>query len=413
MMRHRLQLLLLIVSGACSPEVPSAVDPPPEDPRTSNPPPAPQAERAINAEPLIPPPARRPVEGIHGFASLSTVEFQARPDSPHRLSASYTFPDRARWYLEPAGAATGQRTVIYRSGPQAWVLAPGAEEAARFQGQQETQVFLQLELRRAALFWPRGIAWEDGLVDGPVASVRIAELETGGLIAARFRSEGSPPSSFFSRLPGGAAFEEFRDVQWSDGPLGPRPTRWTLFSGTEEVWTETIEELQTKVRYVDSHFLPPHLRDLPPDGDADAILLVEVPARCRKRHPLSTSSWADAIAQAQELIATTRELGLPGTVDPNPVFELDADGLPCTLLIRLILSGEEPPEGWEEAAAESALSRLNPNGRLPSLAEINQLRAARPAGTHPGTPRLRLGLVQGQPFTAQLLLPLSPSAPGD
>ena len=412
MTRCPLRLSLLILSGACSVEAPSPIDTKP--PKTDAPSahatetPAPEAV----GEALIPPPPRRSIEGVHGFTARSAVEFQARPGSPHRLSATYTFPDRARWHIEPANAATGQRTVIYRSGPQAWLLSPGAGETARFRGQQETQVHLQLELRRAALFWPRGIAWEDGLVEGQGVPVRTAEIETGGLLGARFRSPDSPPSSFFSKLPNGDLFEELRDVEWTEGSMGLRPARWALFSEGRKVWTETIEHVHTNVRYVDGHFLPPHLRKLPSKGDGNSILLGEVPARIRRRYDLSASTWEEALAEAKRIIASTRELELSGVVDLNPVFELDNEALPRALFVRLLLSQDEVPDGWEEAAGESALSLLIPDGRLPSPGEVDHLTAACPEGARTGVPRLRLGLVKGEISTAQLLVPLTPSASG-
>jgi len=224
--------------------------------------------------------------------------------------------------------------------------------------------------------------------------------------------KGSAPSSFSSEL-GGEIFEEYRDVKWTEGPLGERPLSWTLYHSGVGVWVETIDRFHTGIRYVDGHFLPPHLRELPGDGESDSVLLGEVPARVRKRYTLSASSWEEAHAEAEKILTTNEGLGLPGVIDPNPVFELDSEGLPIALFVRLILVEQTVPEGWEEAAGESALSLLIPSGRLPSPADIGDLMAACPKGAEVGTPRLRLRLVGGQIETSQLLLPLTPSVHGD
>lgn len=416
--RHLLALSILI-SSACSAEVtpPVPSEPAENDPTTpsASTSPADEAPAPGTQQPaLIPPPPRASVDGIRGFTALSTVRFAGPPSPTHRLSATYTFPDRARWYLEPANAATGQRTVIYRSGPQVWQLAPSTSTAARFHDQQELQALLQLELRRAALFWPRGIAWEDGLVDGPgPASVRIFQLADGCLLGARFRGSSILPTSFFSRLPGGAVFEDLLDVQWAAGPQGSRPVSWSLHSSEIEVWSETIEEISTDVRYVDAHFLPPHLRELPTTETQDPILLVEVPARTRQRHSISSRTWPAALAEALAILNEARELGLQGTLDPNPVFELDGEARPRALFIRLIRGTGDTPDGWERAAGESALSRLALDAGLPERSQVDQLRAARPQGTRTGPARVRLGLVEGRVSTVQLMVPLVSEDGGD
>ena len=362
---------------------------------------------------LIPPPPRRSIQGVYGFTARSNITFEAMPNSPHQLSATYAFPDRARWYLEPAKAKRGQRSVRYRSGPQAWELPPGSGEAAQYRGEQATQALLQLELRRAAMLWPHGLDWSESLVDEPTGAIRTVELETGGQLSARGPSIESPPSSFVSRLSDGSPFEELRDVEWTDGPFGPRPARWTLISGGAAIWTESIESLDTKGRFVDAHFLPPHLRALPSLGEDDPILLVEVPARYRRRHPLAAKTWKAAMKEARELIASTASGTPSSSIDPSPVFELGPDGLPGALFVRLIYGGETAPEGWDEAHGESALSRLFPNGELPTPALIQELIDAVPEGTTSGTPRLRLTFSGEEVDTSQLLLPLSPSDLGD
>lgn len=264
MKRRASQLLLLAFACGCGQDSEAPVEPTvtmsaaPRDDIT---------ETTSTDEELVPPGPREPIDGVHGFIATSRIDFEALPDSPHRVSATYTFPDRARWHIEPANASTGQRTVIYRSGPQAWGLTPGSGEAVRAHADDEARVLLQLELRRAAMIWPRGVEWRDGHTETQGVQVRIAEVETGGLLGARSETSSSTPSSFYSELPGGGTFEELRDLEWTDGPLGLRPERWTLFSGGAVVWTETIESMDTSVRYVDGHFLPPHLRELPPDED--------------------------------------------------------------------------------------------------------------------------------------------------
>ncbi len=373
-----------------------------------------QPALSVTEDALIPPPPRRSVDGIFGFTARSLIEFKALPDSPHRLTSTYGFPERARWYLEPARAATGQRSVRYRSGPQVWELFPGGSEAARYQAEQELHAFLQLELRRAAMMWPHGVDWAFGTVTGPDGEVKIAthDLKTGGSLKATLKGESPLPVSFSSEIDG-AVFEEYRAVDWGEGPLGQRPMSWTLCHQGTEVWVETIERFHTDIRYVDGHFLPPHLRELPGDNAGNPVLLGEVPARVRKRQPLSARSWAEAISEAKILISSMTKLGLPGVIDQDPVFELNEDGLPSALFLRLILTGQTLPEGWEEAPGESALSLMLPEGNMPGAAALSRLQSTCPADAKTGTPRLRIRMVDGEPESSQLLLPLVPSVSGD
>ena len=373
-----------------------------------------QSALSVAQDALKPPPPRRSVEGIFGFTARSLIEFKALPDSPHRLTSTYGFPERARWYLEPARAATGQRSVRYRSGPQVWELFPGGSEAARYQAEQELHAFLQLELRRAAMMWPRGVEWVFGTVTGPDGEVKIAthDLKTGGSLKATLKGESSLPISFSSEIDG-AVFEEYQAVDWGEGALGQRPMSWTLCYQGAEVWVETIERFHTDIRYVDGHFLPPHLRELPGDGESSSILLGEVPARVRKRQPLSATTWEGAISEAKSLISSTTKLGLPGVIDQDPVFELNEHSLPSALFLRLILTGQVLPEGWEEAPGESALSLMLPDGRFPNAAALSRLQSACPADAKTGRPRLRVRMLNGEPESSQLLLPLTPSVSGD
>jgi hypothetical protein len=411
---HRQTCIALLASlCACVQESPALVEgsetPNAEVSRASGDP----APSALS-DALVPPPPRRSISGIFGFTARSLIEFKALPNSPHRLTSTYGFPERARWYIEPAKASTGQRSVRYRSGPQVWELFPGESEAARYQEGQELQAFLQLELRRAALLWPRGVNWETNSADGVKGTGITATHapKTGGSLRATAQEVGALPSSIASEIDG-VLFEEFRDIKWIEGPLGQRPMRWTLYHQGAEVWTEKIERFHTNIRYVDGHFLPPHLRDLPGEESSGAILLAEVPARVRRRVPLSEMSWEAAIEEAQRLISASIKLRLPGVMDQDPVFELDDSGLPSALIMRLILTDPSIPEGWEEAPGESALSLLLPEGKLPNAGMLARLQSACPVDAETGRPRLRVKLQNGAIESSQLLLPLAPSVSGN
>ena len=400
-MRSALRLALFSLICACGGETPQESELEPTPVQSS-----PDTPLRGDSE-LIPPPRRRPILGVFGFTARSSIRFDAMPEAPHQLSATYAFPDRARWYIEPANAQRGQRSVRYRSGPQAWELAPGAGQAERYEGDQATQALLQLELRRAALLWPHGLDWSlREEVDGAVHS---APLKSGGSLIARSSSKGALPSTFSSELPNGSLFEELREIEWTDGPFGSRPSSWRLVSGGAPVWLERIESLDTKVRFVDSHFLPPHLRALPSAGGASPVQLVEVPARLRQRRALQAKTWEGALQEAKELLNATTPPSPAERVDPSPVFELNHDGRPVAVLIRLISRTEETPEGWERAPGESALSRLSPEGALPDAASLQALLNARPSDAESGRARLRVTFDGDAVESTQLLLPLSPS----
>jgi hypothetical protein len=263
------------------------------------------------------------------------------------------------------------------------------------------------------MMWPRGVEWTEEVVDRVVLVKSFThQLKTGGTLRASLKGAEMLPSSFSSEVDG-TLFEEYRAVEWGEGPFGERPTSWTLYHQGAEVWVETIERLHTDIRYVDEHFLPPHLRELPGDGAGNAVLLGEVPARVRKRQPLSAITWEGAISEAKDLISSMTKLGLPGVIDQDPVFELNEHGLPSALFLRLILTGQALPEGWEEAPGESALSLMLSDGEMPGPTTLSRLRKACPNDAETGTPRLRVRILDGSPSSSQLLLPLSPSVSGD
>lgn len=163
---------------------------------------------------------RAPIAGMRLVTATSTLRFEGLEDRPHRLVANYLFPDRARWSLRAIGEERerGARLLRYRAGERYFALAPGEVASDELEGREAHQALLQFELRRAALLWPDGFAWE------PDGAARVAQVVGHGTLRAEFAADAlasARPIRFSSAYEDGEPCERFEAVRWRSDARWP------------------------------------------------------------------------------------------------------------------------------------------------------------------------------------------------
>ena len=175
----------------------------PKPPVAPSNPPAQEAPRG--APPLL------PIAGLAGFDSVSTIVYVAAPDRPHKLEASYVFPDRARWRLSVGNEKGSERQIQYRFGQQAFLVLPGKSESTEWTGIDRSDVLRQMELRRALMLWPDGFAWKGS------GTERSADLGSLGSLRARFAvPPGARPVEIEDLDASGQRVDAFRSLTWRE-----------------------------------------------------------------------------------------------------------------------------------------------------------------------------------------------------
>lgn len=361
-------------------------------------------------DPLAGAAERAPVAGMRFVASRSTLTFAGHESRPHRLEATYLFPDRARWSLRAIGEdqERAARRMRFRVGDRVFALEPGKDRSVELAEKDAHQALLQLELRRAALLWPDGFAWTGE------GDRRRVELEGVGALVATFdpRSAGEDarrPIAFASTYADGSPCERYAKVRWSAEsrwPLG-----WELWLGERRVWTEELETPAHRGDLLDVFFVPPDRRTAAPaETGATRVDHLDLPRRAVRRRALDAPStdvaaaWTDAAALAGEWRRALAAADRPAEV--GEALELDEAGRVVALLARI-----DEPEALPEELAGTPLSdgpalvQDLPPGVAVDALRLRALRARLPLGARPGAPELRR-----EGGGARLVLPLLPSA---
>ena len=347
--------------------------------------------------------------------SASTVVFASAPERPHRLVTTFVGADRVRWQLERPGAASPEREVRYRHGENVFVLAQRASSSRALEGDERAQMLAQMELRRAWLGWPAGFEWRDA-----GGGTRTADLGSGASLrvaCASSPSEAARPTEIAELDREGRVRFRYRRLTWTES--GGRIVARTAELALEDdlVWTETVETLTTRARFLDAFFLPP---DRAP-GATSATARVEVvalPAVCGRRVELaaarSSSPWEDATLEIEALIAQSapglRERGLE--LERKATIEVDADLRPVACVLRLTAVPATPPEGFRTTPARRAAALAVDSLGLLRKKHLGLLAKGAPPGTS-ATPTagvyVRFDLEAATLGQALLVLPL-PSA---
>jgi len=352
---------------------------------------------------------RAALANLAGFEIVSKLDFGP---SQNRLTAAYVFPDRARWHFESyAAKQRSEHQYYYRFGERVSALASGGPSRV-LEGQEHDAVVLQMELRRAALFWPEGFEWQDAAGEaGPARSAPVwadsccREGPLGTLVATL--ADGRP-QRLEARDASGRKLEALEIRSWQE--LGGRAWPRTLALEAENANAlETVEAIDTRVRFLDLLFLPPDLRPLVPLEPGPAVVSRDLVSMTYSVHELPEDlEWDAALARARDWIAQAGdELKARGLgVDPVPTFGLTSEGRPRACYVRLAAAVVPAPPGFETHAERAGLFLAVPE--LPALdaAMVERLRRAAPEDARAGIPYLR---VHPPPNPVELVLPLEPT----
>ena len=368
----------------------------------------PPAEARSADEPHFAP--REVVAHLGALQSQSTVRFAnvSEKVAPHRLVACFVFPDRARLAFERPSPGDPEpfRSFYYRAGDLAFGAVLGAA-STRYEGAERDVLVRQLELRRALMLFPDGFDWRADAEDAARRSVAIPGL---GRFEARLDASGRP-ARIEAFDPAGELADGFVVSAWRDDPRTERswPAAVELEYAGAPVWSETIEDVDTRVFALDSAFLPPDRRARGPASERELAPAqrLRVAARAVRRTPIEAVDWTAALERERELRAAWALAG-GAEPEPGPVFELDPAGRPAAVLLRLP-PGVPAPAGFALAAESEALAL----SALESVAELGAALARRlfaelPDGAQPGTWYVRLGTLEPLAGPVQVVLPFAP-----
>lgn len=337
--------------------------------------------------------------GLAGFHSVSRLEF---PDFRLRLTATYVFPDRARWSLEDYDAPFPLADQFFRFGATAHHYATNATSSELTELARE-HTLLQLELRRAVMLFPDGFAWEDASDGAREAEVfadsccrreplgRLRATTPDGRVSIEARDRAG-------ELRETVTIEERQEVRGRSFP------RVLAVSGVNATFRETIERVETRIHYLDLAFTPGDRRKLsgPPRPAGEILASDLVPMTYAERELAAGTSWEHALARARELAEEVRQ-SLPSEheLDPVPSFEVSTEGLPVRCLVRLKKACEPPPAGFvHQGERLGLLTALG--GFSATASSLEHLRAAIPAGIKGGHAYVRVH----RPERIDLVLPL-------
>jgi len=336
---------------------------------------------------------RRPIDGLHGIETRSTLRYVDTPDETHSFEAVYIFPDRARWEFE---LANGEQRRVYRSGDALFVAQGGPSQPLG--DAQRDRLLGDLELRRAMLLWPHGFEWTE-TENGPEA-----DLGLGGRLRAKVDAETGLLETLSLLTPNGTRLESFRELCWRTDRGRQWPTSLQFWHGSAHLWDETFERAST-ARYVDSFFTPADRRETgAPTNAAQGEQPLQPFTSFRLELPANTT-WDDA--QKRELEARrqwTKKLSETAISD-RPTFVIGRTGKPVAALLRIEPPPPSAPKGWTLQGARRGIASFVAYETLSSLdrERVDWMRAQVPTGMKSAPPYVRIdreaGLIQLiQPF---------------
>jgi hypothetical protein len=346
------------------------------------------------------PAARKPVAGLNGFESVSTLVYDAAPQAPHRLTATYVFPDRARWMLAKQDEKGLQRQLRYRYGERTFAIEPRASTSREHDESERLATLRQMELRRAMMLWPDGFDWK---LSGDVARAEMGAL--GALVAHVVETPGSPASSeglrrarpdeMSCRDGAGSEQDSYRALTWQESRGRQWPSTAELWHAGKLVWRERFESIDIEAKFIDSYFLPPDRRAPGPraSSPAPAVQHLDLPAVSEMRAELASgTTWVSAVDEFKRLhaawVKTLQPLGLELERFVN--IELRGDRTPAACLLRLTKpSHDAPPEFRAVEACSGLARRISALGELTSDL-VRSLEQASPKGSTRDTAYVRV-----------------------
>jgi len=353
---------------------------------------------------------KKPIAGLAGFSSTSTLIFDAEPDQPHELTTTYVFPERVRWYFALRGGEPGQRIIEYRCGDTFFtldensgrsdVIAPPPADNGDWPAK-----CWAMELRRALFMWPDGFEWT-----GEGAS-RSAPSQCRKTIAVRLGDGGKPSAIYLEGEENKS--ETYTNIRWRERNGRAWPASMDLTIEHSKVWSETVDVLETAVHMLDEFFIPPDRRAvLDARGpQLGGVRSSDAPAFVARRFALADKSdWKAAAERARQL--TSSELpaliAAGWSVEPGACFEIGDDGTPASCVLRLRPAPLEIPRDWVFQPESTALYVVLADAAAGGVpAAVRALRGAVPKGARPGTPCLRFATTVEAGGQVQVILPLA------
>jgi len=351
------------------------------------------------------PPAPGPRRALAGLAGLHLVARQDFAPGANRLTATYVFPDRARWSLEPYEGPVLKRELVFRHGEVVHRLTSGTSSVCLAEADRD-HVLLQMELRRAALLFPDGFTWRaqaDGTELADVHADACCLRRALGTLRARHDGERL---TLEVRDRADELKESLTITAWQELE-GRRFPRELDVRGVNGDFHETIESLTTRVHYLDLAFLPGDRRRVGTGTTLETrvVALDLVPMTYLERPLPAGLAWEAALARARELAAeVTPTLAAGLALDPVPTFELDSEARPVRCLLRLARVADPAPEGFTTHGERLGLLRSLKGLARIRTEELTQLAEALPRDAQAGRPYVRVHA----PERIELVLPIAP-----
>jgi hypothetical protein len=336
---------------------------------------------------------RRPIGGLHGIETRSTLRYADSPDETQSFEAIYVFPDRARWEFE---LASGERRRVYRSGDALFFAQSGPSQPLG--DAQHDRLLGDLELRRAMLLWPGGFEWKE-TDDGPES-----DLDVAGRLRAKVDEKTGELRTLWLLAPDGTPLESFRELRWrTDG--GRRwPVSLEFWHGDTLLWNETFDRT-SPARYVESFFVPPDRRESDAPTEAAQGEQPLQPFTSFRLELPSDTSWDDAQELERQARSRWAEKLPKATISDRPTFVIGEKGTPVAALLRIEPPLSQVPKGWTAQGPRRGIGSFMPYKTLSSLdrERVSWMRSLVPSGAKPAAPYVRIdrkgGLIQlVQPF---------------
>jgi hypothetical protein len=354
---------------------------------------------------------RKAIAGIRGFESLSTLVFEAKPQPPHTLRATYVFPDRVRWWIGVGEDKSLERQMRYRFGADVCAIDPQASKSHPLEGGARDEALAQMEMRRALMLWPAGFEWS---AEGGSKTASLGAL--GALRADVKPGAEARPERIAWLGADKQVVDEFRAIAWrEDGPKA-WPTKLELWHAGTLVWRETIDAIDVSTRFIDSYFVPSDRRESSGGKamEVGQVSPMDLPAHRRRRIALKPgATWDEAREKYQSLrTETSAELAARGlALDDKATFEVDAALAPTAVLLRLAPNAKAPgaelEKDWPLWRERPGLVTFVIGLSDAKSSRLQSLRAALPSDAAAGIPYVRFDPAKPGEHVL-IVLPLEP-----
>lgn len=353
-----------------------------------------------------PPPAPKPIAGISGFESISTLLYPAAPDRPHELRATYVFPERVRWQLSVKDGKGDERVLQFRSGETVYSLPAHSAASEICTGPDRSQTLLQMELRRALMLYPDGFEWKG------TSPERRADLgELGSLFVRDSTAPDGRPTELGDAGPDGKRIDSFKSIRWCEKDGRSWPAEMELWHSGELAWKETVESVDVRGRFVDSYFIPPDRRDHAGSEQVQgSIRELDLPPTCALRvETAKGATWDRVLADLARLRGEwTRQLAEKKLeLEPVATIEISGGGDPTAIVVRLSTVPEDLPTGFLVSSPRKGLAMAVLGLKEATPARLTDLHKALPKGSVEGVPYVRFDPKTGAEGRIVVVLPYS------